>query len=73
MAKRIMVAYNTEGLDAICKGMRLMSMTGPTDKASKDVVPASVTTELDFIGPFKPLAMRTGNRYIIVAIDYCTK
>ena len=28
---------------------------------------------LDFVGPFKPLAMRTGNRYIIVAIDYCTK
>ena len=28
---------------------------------------------LDFVGPFKPPAMRTGNRYIIVATDYCTK
>ena len=28
---------------------------------------------LDFVGPFKLLAMRTGNRYIIVATDYCTK
>ena len=28
---------------------------------------------LDFVGPFKPATMRTGNRYIIVATDYCTK
>ena len=28
---------------------------------------------LDFVGPFKPAALRTGNRYIIVATDYCTK
>ena len=28
---------------------------------------------LDFVGPFKPPVMRTGNRYIIVATDYCTK
>ena len=28
---------------------------------------------LDFVGPFKPPTMRTGNRYIIVATDYCTK
>ena len=28
---------------------------------------------LDFVGPFKPPAMRTGNRYVIVATDYCTK
>ena len=28
---------------------------------------------LDFMGPFKPAAARTGNRYIIVATDYCTK
>ena len=28
---------------------------------------------LDFFSPFKPLAMRIGNRYIIVATDYCTK
>ena len=28
---------------------------------------------LDFIGPFKPSTMRTGNRYIIVARDYCMK
>ena len=28
---------------------------------------------LDFVGPFKPPAARTGNKYIIVATDYCTK
>ena len=28
---------------------------------------------LDFVGQFKPSAMRTGNRYIIVATNYCTK
>ena len=28
---------------------------------------------LDFIGPFKPPALQTGNKYIIMAIDYCTK
>ena len=29
---------------------------------------------LDFVGPFKPTATRTGNiKYIIVATDYCTK
>ena len=28
---------------------------------------------LDFVGPFKPPAARTGNKYILVATDYCTK
>ena len=28
---------------------------------------------LDFVGPFKPVATCTGNKYIIVATDYCTK
>ena len=28
---------------------------------------------LDFVGPFKPPATRTGNHYIIVGTDYCTK
>ena len=28
---------------------------------------------LDFVGPFKLAAVRTSNRYIIVATDYCTK
>ena len=28
---------------------------------------------LDFIGPIKPTASRTGNRYILVATDYATK
>mgnify|MGYP000167336717 FL=1 len=27
----------------------------------------------DFVGSFKPVAAQTGNKYIIVAIDYCTK
>ena len=28
---------------------------------------------LDFVGSFTPPTMRTGNRYIIVATNYCTK
>ena len=28
---------------------------------------------LDFVGPFKPPATRTGNKYILVATDYYTK
>ena len=28
---------------------------------------------LNFVGPFKPPTMKTGNRYIIVPTDYCTK
>ena len=28
---------------------------------------------LDFIGPFIPTAVRTGNKYVLVATDYCTK
>jgi hypothetical protein len=28
---------------------------------------------LDFVGPFHPVAAQTGNRYILVATDYCTK
>ena len=28
---------------------------------------------LDFVGPFMPAAARTGNKYILVATDYCTK
>ena len=27
----------------------------------------------DFVGPFTPEAARMGNKYILVAIDYCTK
>ena len=27
----------------------------------------------NFVSPFKPIALRTGNQYIIVATDYCTK
>ena len=28
---------------------------------------------LDFVGSFTPAATRKGNKYILVAIDYCTK
>ena len=28
---------------------------------------------LDFVGPVKPKASKSGNRYILVATDYCTK
>ena len=28
---------------------------------------------LDFVGPFTPTATRTGNKYILVATNYCTK
>ena len=39
-----MVAYNTEGLDSIRKGMWLMSTNGPTNRASEDATSAGVTT-----------------------------
>ena len=28
---------------------------------------------LDFVGPFTPAGTRTGNKYILVDTDYCTK
>lgn len=28
---------------------------------------------LDFIGPIKPTVAKSGNRYILIATDYCTK
>ena len=28
---------------------------------------------LDFVGPFTLVATRTGNKYILVATDYCRK
>jgi hypothetical protein len=28
---------------------------------------------LDFVGPFNPTAAQKGNKYILVATDYCTK
>ena len=28
---------------------------------------------IDFFSPFKPAVAQTGNHYILVAIDYCTK
>ena len=28
---------------------------------------------LDFVGPFTPATAHTGNKYILVATDYCTK
>ena len=44
MAKWIVVAYNNEGLDSVCKGVRLMSTDGPTNKTSNDATLAGVTT-----------------------------
>ena len=55
-----------------------MSANGTADRISKDAAPPDITVRtisewvLDFVGPFKPPAMRTGNRYVIVATDYYT-
>ena len=43
MVKQFMVAYHTEGLDAVCKGKRFMSMNGPTNRTREDATPVGVT------------------------------
>ena len=59
--------------------MRFVPMVGTTNGTSTDATPAYSSVGpiskmgLDFVGPFKPPAARTGNKYIIVATDYCTK
>ena len=68
-----MVADNPQGHNPVLQGMRLMPKNGTTNGAGPDATStgAAVGTfpkvGLDFVGPFKPPVMRTGNRCIIVA------
>ena len=56
-----------------------MSMIGATHRGCKDATSTNLLLNpfqkwgLDIVGPFTPAAARTGNRYILVATDYCTK
>ena len=62
-----------------CKQCELCQCMGqPTEQACmphQPVLPLEPFQKwgLDFVGPFKPATARTGNKYIIMATDYCTK
>jgi hypothetical protein len=57
----------------------LCQRTGPPQESARmphqPVLPLEPFQKwgLDFVGPFNPAAAQTGNKYILVAMDYCTK
>ena len=74
-----MVAHNPEGCHSICKGMQPLSKHGRTDRASTHAASTSFAIRplskmgVGFCRSVQTVVMRTCNRYIIVATDYCTK
>ena len=62
-----------------CKECDLCQSLGqPTERAQmphQPVLPLEPLQKwgLDFMGPFTPATAHTGNKYILVATDYCTK
>jgi hypothetical protein len=61
------------------KGVRLVPKNGEPQESAlmphQPVLPLEPFQKwgLDFVGPFKPAEAQTGNRYILVTMDYCTK
>ena len=79
MEQWIMVADSYEGCGGLLSKCDVCQRMGqPTER---DRMPFQLVLPLepfqkwglDFVGPFKPAALRTSNRCIIVATDYCTK
>ena len=79
MVEWLMVAYHKKGCSGILSAVRFVSTYGTAGRASTNAAPTHTPVRtlskvgLDFVGTFKPAAAQTGNKYIIVATDYCTK
>ena len=71
--------YGKQAYGGQLSGVRLVPEIGPTYRAGTHAPQPVLSLEpfqnwgLDFVGPFTPAAARTGNKYILVATDYCTK
>ena len=79
MASRSVVTNNAKECVPILQRMQPLPVYGLTHRAGTDASPAGASTwaflEMEpwFRGPFIPAMARTGNKYILEAIDYCMK
>ena len=60
----------------VCDPCQRLGQPGPKDRMRhQPVLPLGPFEKwgLDFVGPFNPPAWPSGNMYLVVATDYCTK